>query len=145
WQSPMLRFRVTCGSGTYIRSLARDLGETLGCGAHLTALRREWVEPFLEPSMHTLDTLKTLSLEQLDQLLLPVDAGLASLPAVHLDARASRALQHGQRVSGGDMPDGQCRAYAPDGRLLALAERRADGNLHVLRGFNLPENAQNGA
>ncbi len=49
-----LRLRVTCGSGTYIRSLARDLGEVLGCGAHIASLRRLWVDPFRQPQMHTL-------------------------------------------------------------------------------------------
>jgi tRNA pseudouridine55 synthase len=53
-----LTLHVECGSGTYIRSLAVDLGESLGCGAHLTALRRLWVEPFREPAMVTLDQLR---------------------------------------------------------------------------------------
>lgn len=136
-----LRFRVTCGSGTYIRSLARDLGEKLGCGAHLTALRRLWVDPFVEPEMHTLEALDGLAgrFAQLDSLLLPVDAGLVGLPAAHLDAAASEALRHGQSVPAtpGLVP-GRCRAYAADGRLLALAEVRDDRRLHVLRGFNLP-------
>ncbi len=138
WRNPLLRLRVTCGSGTYIRSLARDLGEALGCGAHLTALRREWVEPFVQPVMHTPEVLEGMTPEQRDRLLLPVDAGLMALPAARLDAAASRALAHGQAVPA-DMPAGRCRVYADDGRLLALAERRDDGRLHVLRGFNLPE------
>lgn len=140
-EGPRLRLRVTCGSGTYIRSLARDLGEKLGCGAHLTFLRRLWVEPFREPAMHTLDSLEALAgiPENLDRLLLPVDAGLASLPAVRLDADASQALAHGQGVrTAPALEPGRYRAYAADGRLLALAERRADGLLHVVRGFNLP-------
>ena len=52
-----LRLDVECGSGTYVRSLVRDLGEKLGCGAHLTALRRVWVDPFRDPVMVTLDEL----------------------------------------------------------------------------------------
>ena len=52
-----LRLLIECGSGTYVRSLVRDLGERLGCGAHVVALRRLWVEPFLTPTMHTLDQL----------------------------------------------------------------------------------------
>jgi tRNA pseudouridine55 synthase len=137
-----LRLRIECGSGTYIRSLARDLGEALGCGAHLTALRRLWVEPFRMPIMHTLEALQTLAAatpERLDGVLLPVDAGLAALPAVHLDAASSQALAQGQGVAldAGPAP-GRCRAYADDGRLLALADYRDDGRLHVLRGFHLP-------
>lgn len=141
WQSPRLRFRVTCGSGTYVRSLARDLGEALGCGAHLTALRRLWVDPFTAPAMHALETVEALAPANRDLLLLPVDAGLQALPAVHLDAAATLAMSHGQGVERTNLEEGRYRAYADDGRLLALAERRGDGLLHVLRGFNLPENA----
>ncbi len=135
-----LRLHVECGSGTYIRSLVRDLGERLGCGAHLTALRRLWVEPFRKPVMHTLEALQALAVagtESLDSVLLPVDAGLATLPVVHLDAAASGALAQGQGVVLDGLAPGPCRAYADDGRLLALAEYRDDGRLHVLRGFNL--------
>jgi len=82
--------------------------------------------------------------ERLDGLLLPVDAGLAGLPAAHLDAAASEALRHGQPVPAMQgLAPGRCRAYAADGRLLALAEVRADGRLHVLRGFNLPPSPAN--
>ena len=75
-QPTRLSLRVTCGSGTYIRSLARDLGETLGCGAHIAGLRRLWVDPFREAPMVTLDTLRALA-EQGDEaameaLLLPL-------------------------------------------------------------------------
>ncbi len=138
WRAPYLRLRVTCGSGTYIRSLARDIGEELGCGAHLTALRRLWVEPFRQPVMHTLDALDACGASARDGLLLPVDAGLARLPAVHLDTADARALGHGQPVASSGDIEGRCRAYAEDGRLLALAECRHDGLLHVVRGFHLP-------
>src|SRR5699024_1148970 len=120
---------VTCGSGTYIRSLARDIGTELGCGAHLTALRRLWVEPFRQPVMHTLGALQELGHDARDARLLPVDAGLGALPAVHLDADGTRAFGHGQGVAVPGIGVGRYRAYADDGRLLALAERRGDGLL----------------
>lgn len=141
-EGPRLRLRVTCGSGTYIRSLARDLGAKLGCGAHLSALRRLWIEPFREPAMHTLEALETQAgrFRRLDGLLLPVDAGLTDLPAVHLSPEEGVALRYGQPVPGRpELAPGRCRAYAADGRLLALVEMRTDQQLHVLRGFNLPE------
>jgi tRNA pseudouridine55 synthase len=141
WRRPDLRLRVTCGAGTYIRSLARDLGEVLGCGAHLTALRRLWVEPFRKPVMHTLDALGDMDAQARDALLLPVDSGLESLPAVHLDASGSRALSHGQLVTINDLAPMRYRAYADDGRLLALAEGTHEGRLRVVRGFNLPSAA----
>ncbi len=137
WQSPYLRFRVACGAGTYVRALARDLGDALGCGAHLTALRREWVDPFVQPSMHSLEALAADTPAQRDARLLPIDAGLAALPAQYLDANGTRAMQHGQGVATQLMP-GRYRVYADDGRLLALAAVRSDGVMRVLRGFNLP-------
>ena len=67
-QPTRLTLRVTCGSGTYIRSLARDLGETLGCGAHIAGLRRLWVDPFREAPMVTLDTLRAMAAQGDDPL-----------------------------------------------------------------------------
>src|SRR6478752_1031436 len=53
-----IRLHVECGSGTYVRSIARDLGERLGCGAHLKSLRRTWVDPFRQPTMYSLTRLE---------------------------------------------------------------------------------------
>ena len=137
-----LELDVECGSGTYVRSLARDLGEALGCGAHLVGLRRTWVEPFRRPRMHGLDELERLLLtegrEAIDALLLDTDAGLAALPAVALDAAQAQQLVQGQPVAGCGAAHALCRAHGPGGRLLALAEVDAAGVLRVRRGLNLP-------
>ena len=136
-----LCLRVECGSGTYIRSLARDLGQALGCGAHLSALRRLWVEPFSTPSMLTLEQLEALASEgdaALENILLPVDAGLAGMPAVHLDAEDSWAMAQGEARVRRDLVPGLYRVYADDGRLLALGEVGDDARLRSRRGFNLP-------
>jgi tRNA pseudouridine55 synthase len=156
-----VRLHVECGSGTYVRSLAVDLGENLGCGAHLTGLRRLWVEPFLAPAMVTLDQLRDAAEtgpDPLDACLLPVEAGLAHIPRVDLDPEQTRVLGFGQPVplgegtapwpvgagdpaAAGHGPaslDRRCAAYGSDGRLMALAEVDEEGVLRVLRGFNLP-------
>jgi tRNA pseudouridine55 synthase len=137
-----LRLYVECGSGTYVRSLAVDLGEDLGCGAHLTALRRLWVEPFRAPVMVTLEQLQQAA-EQGDKvvesLVLPLSAGVADLPALHLDVEQSFAVSQGRQIPWPGEPDqGRCAAYAADGRLQALVEADVDGRLRILRGFNLP-------
>jgi len=137
-----LQLYVECGSGTYVRSLAVDLGEDLGCGAHLTALRRLWVEPFREPRMVTLDALQQAA-EQGDEALLawllPVSAGLSDLPAVQLDEAQSMAISRGQQIQlSPSPPTGRCAAFASDGALLALLELDAEGRTRILRGFNLP-------
>lgn len=138
-QGNRLRLHVECGSGTYVRSLVRDLGEALGCGAHVTVLRRLWVEPFRLPQMLTLTELETVAtggIEALDRLLMPIEAGLVGYPDTILDEADSAKLRQGQAVpvSG---PPGICLAKSQDGRLLAMAEKGSDGLLRTLRGFNL--------
>src|SRR3546814_10953980 len=88
---PLLRLRVECGSGTYVRSLVRDLGEALGCGAHVAELRRLWVDPFREPRLWTLEALQAPAARGergLESCLLPVDSGLATLPQVEVRSEA---------------------------------------------------------
>lgn len=134
-----LRLAVTCGSGTYIRSLARDLGEALGCGAHVTALRRTWVEPFLQPRMFTLDALEAMAAEggeaALDALLLPVEAGLVHFEAVHVDADQARRLGHGQPVAVAGEPATNLNLLGPDGRSLGLGRRDEAGQVWPRRLF----------
>jgi tRNA pseudouridine55 synthase len=141
-QGDRLQLLVECGSGTYIRSLAMDLGERLGCGAHLTALRRLWVEPFRSPSMVTLPELERaagLGPAALDALLLPLAAGLAHLPALRLDEPQTLAVAQGQQIPWpGPAGQGWHAAFAADGRLLAMIEPDPLGRVRVVRGFNLP-------
>ncbi|MEO6927319.1 MAG: tRNA pseudouridine(55) synthase TruB [Rhodanobacter sp.] len=137
-----LQLLIECGSGTYVRSLAADLGEDLGCGAHLTALRRTWVEPFREPNMVTLEQLQQAA-AQGDQALLahllPIAAGLSDLPSVHLDEVQSKAIALGQQIIlPTSFPVGRCAAYANDGALLALIEVGDEHRARIVRGFNLP-------
>lgn len=136
-----LDVHVECGSGTYVRSLARDLGERLGCGAHLTALRRLWVEPFSAPQMFGLEWLAQQHAHggeaAIDALLLPIEAGLTGLPALELDAVQSVQLRHGQRMQVVVPPSlGLHRALNPQGQLVALVEIDAGGFVSVTRGFN---------
>jgi len=136
----VLDLHVECGSGTYVRSLARDLGEALGCGAHLTVLRRLWVEPFREPVMRTLDELERVAGEggtvALDRLLLPIETGLSGLPALTLSDADARCLRHGQRlVVAGTGACELAQAVDPCGRLVALVGVGEAGEIRVRRGF----------
>lgn len=126
---PRLRLSVTCGSGTYIRSLVRDLGEALGCGAHLVALRRTWVEPFLAPDMASLDRLQALAAAgdaALAARLLPVEAGLVHWRALALDPDAARRLGQGQAVPAPGLVPGPVHFTDLNGRSLGLGEVGAD-------------------
>lgn len=121
-----VRLHVECGSGTYVRSLVRDLGEALGCGAHVAMLRRLWVEPFRAPRMYTLEELAAcaaLGEAALDACLLPLEDGLAGFPQVRLDAEGARRLGQGQRLRApAGTTEGMAAAYGPDGRCLGLVE-----------------------
>ena len=133
-----LRLRVTCGSGTYIRSLARDLGEALGCGAHIASLRRLWVEPFREPAMFTLDQLEALAGQDeaaLQACLLPLAAGLAGFPRVELAAAEAARFAQGQRLRGAWAVADPASVFGPDGVPLGLARVEEGGRLSPQRLF----------
>jgi tRNA pseudouridine55 synthase len=100
---PDVTFRVTCSKGTYVRTLAEDIGEVLGCGAHLIALRRTGVGALTLEHAVTLDALSDAAQGELDCWLQPVDALLSTFPAVHLDDEATRRFLHGQRLRLADL------------------------------------------
>ena len=115
---PELEFRVTVSPGTYVRALARDLGERLGVGAHLSALRRE--------AIGGLQVADAVPLERLTRdAVLPARAVLRHLPAVELDEPARLAVSHGRPVPAGDGAEGTV-ALLHGGELVAVA-RAADG------------------
>lgn len=134
-----LRLRIACGSGTYVRSLVRDLGEALGCGAHVTTLRRLWVAPFHTPCMYTLAELQAFAASgetALEACLLPIEAGLAGWRDLRLDAAQARQLGQGRVVDLHEaVPPGEVSVSGPEGRCLGLAEIGADGRLRVRRLF----------
>jgi tRNA pseudouridine55 synthase len=147
---PRLRLHVECGSGTYVRSLVRDLGEHLGCGAHVTQLRRLWVEPFTMPRMYRLEELQELSADggeaALDACLLPIEAGLVGFPRVVLDASQALRVGQGQRVLvEGAKTAAQVAFYDETGRVLGLGEVDPEQVLHPGRLFTWTAEAAAGS
>ncbi len=137
-----LEIFVVCSKGTYVRTLVDDLGEILGCGAQVLALRRAGVEPFDAPRMHTLEELEALAadgVEALDKAILPTDSALAEWPAVALDPDSSFYLRRGQPVLVPRTPrEGNVRLYAADGRFLGVGHVLEDGRVAPQRLFRLP-------
>jgi tRNA pseudouridine55 synthase len=131
---PDVAFRVTCSKGTYIRTLAEDIGEKLGCGAHLIALRRTGVGALTLEHAVTLDALSAATEELRDSWLQPVDTLLSTFPAVHLDAECARRFAQGQRlklseIAGAPAVAERIRVYAHDGQQLLGVARAGEGVL----------------
>ena len=117
-----LTLDVECSKGTYVRVLAEDIGQALGCGAHLTALRRTRVGALTLDDALTLDGLEALSTGQRRAALQPADALLDSLPRVELDESLAGRFRQGQRLAIEAEPRGaRVRVYAPHEELLGTA------------------------
>jgi len=131
--APMVEFRLRCSKGTYVRTLVEDLGEQLGCGAHISALRRLGVGPFDNPQMFDLKSLETLAgdgLAALDACLLPLESGLVQWPDVHLSGDSAFYLRQGQPVLVPNAPtDGWVRLYEGETRFLGMGEILDDGRV----------------
>ena len=142
---PDVRFRVTCSSGSYIRSLAHSLGMRLGCGAMLTELTREYSHPFGLDVAHTLDEILAEP-ERLPQWLMPIRAALPEWRIISLGAKQEADLRHGIAVPhlpvfGTFRPGERALMESHDGEALALAEARMDRGAPVwavLRGLFTP-------
>ena len=125
WRPPRLALSIACSKGTYIRSIARDLGEALGCGAHLERLVRLRVGPFVLAEAISLDQLgEAARAGCARRYLLPPDAALRDAPAAIVPAERAADMSHGRPwpMSGAAGAEGALtRVYASDGRLLGLA------------------------
>ncbi|MBR8743804.1 tRNA pseudouridine(55) synthase TruB [Nocardiopsis sp. MG754419] len=110
---------ITCSSGTYIRSLARDMGADLGVGGHLAALRRTRVGPYDLSQARTLDQLAG----EFTQVPL-AQAVATAFPVRTMDETETRAIRHGNRIGPSSLGDGPVGLFAPDGTVVALGENR---------------------
>jgi tRNA pseudouridine55 synthase len=120
-ESVDLDVSVRCTSGTYIRAIARDLGDLLGTGGHLTALRRTAVGPFGLSSARTLE-----QLHETVELIPIAEAARAGFPSHDLDADAAADVRFGRKVRLDLNAPGPAALFAPDGEFLALYERAAE-------------------
>lgn len=127
YNAPYLTLEVHCSKGTYIRTLVDDLGELLGCGAHVTMLRRTAVADYPTEKMLDWHTLQSLAEQQdlssLDALLLPMDTAVAKLPALTLNESQTQGIGFGQRIKF-DNPNrlqGQVRLFSYENRFLGVA------------------------
>lgn len=141
--TPYLTLEVHCSKGTYIRTLVDDLGEVLGCGAHVTVLRRLAVANYPIEAMMSYADLQNLSenqpLEELDKYLLPLDTAVESLPKLNLTAEQTKAVGFGQRVKfeNNDQIYGQVRLFSDNMQFLGVAEITTDNVIRPSRMVNI--------
>jgi tRNA pseudouridine55 synthase len=121
---PEFTMTVRCSQGTYIRTLAQDIGEALGCGAHLAALRRLGVGPFEVDDALPLVTLEELSPEELTSRIIPLSACLPRMRPIEVDAAAARQLRQGRPLVHGakDLQNGERVRVLADAELVAVAQ-----------------------
>lgn len=130
---------MVCGKGGYVRSVARDLGEALGCHGHVTELRRVWSGPFELEDAVTLDEVERLAKDPaIDALLLPLEAGLTDLPELPATAEGAARMRNGNpgMVMAADVDYGEPAWASFQGQPVAVGTYRA-GELHPTRVFNL--------
>lgn len=125
WEPPDAALRVVCSTGTYIRSLAHDLGQALGCGAYLAGLRRTAVGSFVIADATPLDDLSEANLQAHVQ---PPDAAVQHLARLDVLQDAAERLANGQRLpQGAEEPDADLvRAYDPGGRFVGIVAAEGD-------------------
>lgn len=144
WQTPELQVEVRCSKGTYVRSLARDIGAALGCGGHLSGLRRLAAGPFTLAQSHTVEHLREVAANggesALDALLLPVDFAVSAWPALHLDGAHGLRLWQGQALKVPGEPYGLVRLYS-DTRFLGIGRHLPDDGFSELRLLRFPDTA----
>jgi len=136
-EKDLLTLDIHCSKGTYIRTLAEDIGEQLGCGAYLFALERTAVQPFWDARTYTLDELRAISDQshiegnpQLLDCLLPIDAALSDWPRIDLTPDMSFYMLQGQAVQVPQAPtQGLVRLYDQNSKFIGLGHILADGRI----------------
>ena len=121
WQAPDAILEVECSKGTYVRALAADIGDALGCGAHLAALRRTASGGFDIADAVTLDALESMDATMRDACLRPPGILVRHLPALRVAGESARRFCHGGAVPAPELDDGWAAAYEA-GALLGIAD-----------------------
>lgn len=137
-EAERLELRVLCSKGTYVRVLAEDLARALGSCGRLHSLRREYVEPFQDEPMVSLEQLASAAAGAQPWPLLRADRAAAHLPPLHLDTAAAQALSRGRVIALPHVSASRWRLYDAQGRFLGLGISDELGQLRVQRLFSAP-------
>jgi len=144
YHQDLLSLDIYCSKGTYIRTLAADIGKKLGCGAHVISLRRSMVSPYDQAKMYTIEELTDLHQQKgadaLTQLLIPIETSVQTLHAVKLSTSAQFYLRTGQPVIVPHLPTkGMVRLYSQTNQFLGVGEIMDDGRVAPRRLISQPD------
>ena len=119
---------VKCSKGTYIRTLAQDIGEAMGFGAHLSMLRRTEVSPFDCSKLFTIEDIETLANDnQLGNILMPIDSALLEFPAIQLNDEEVALIRNGIKIRRDEIPESdRIRLYSPQNEFLGIGQYHLD-------------------
>ena len=133
FQFPTLQLRIRCSKGTYVRTLAEDLGRSLGSCAHLTALRRTGSGRFSVREAVTLEALEGMDENQRAQQLIPLAGLLREFPRCELDDGAELRFRNGQQLQLEGLSEGLCAVYGSGGGVIGIGLADATGRLRPVR------------
>lgn len=125
---------VHCSKGTYIRTLAQDIGEAIGFGAHLSMLRRTEVSPFDCQKLYSIEEIEELSIQNdLDKTLLPIDSALLQFPKIILNDNEVSLIRNGIKISHENTPESEMiRLYSAQDQFLGIAKYGLDESGKIL-------------
>lgn len=139
-EASLLKIRIHCSKGTYVRTLVEDIGKELGTGAYVMALRRTSVGPFKEPKMYALEELRHLKesgVKLSEKLLLSAETALYQYPDIYLDADSAFYMKQGQAIQISKAPtDGWVRLYVGEGQFMGMGAIQDDGKVAPKRLFS---------
>lgn len=144
FDSPLLKIRTRVSSGAYIRSLAVDIGQKAGCGAHLVELRRTEIGNFsIEDSIGFDDAIQKITADKTDEVLIALNDALSFYPTIEVGGEEAKQIAHGMRIQV-DWPNVNSNVYRLVTRsfLIALVEKKVDGSYKFLRVFCRPEDIE---
>ena len=124
---------VSCSKGTYIRTLAEDIGHALGCGAYLKGLERTQTGNFQLSDALTIEAIEAMSMASREETLLPVDALLEGLSSIKLTLTETEAIKKGQAIDFNGKNDNELRLYGASGQFLGVGQPDLQGRLFPKR------------
>ena len=128
-----ITIEVLCSKGTYIRTLAEDIGQALGCGGHLKGLERTQTGNFQLSDALSIEALEAMSMASREKALLPVDALLEGLPSIKLTTAETDAIKKGQRIDFISKNDKEVRLYSASGQFVGVGQPDLQGHLFPKR------------